>query len=187
MILRTFIIPVLISILLMEPGLILAQSEKQLTLKELCEYSDEIVVGKVVDKISYRSLDGKHVYTNVEIKMEEIIHGKFKKGETLIKKVYGGTIDGKTVYIVGAPNYNVGTSSVFFFAEWKSKNDTSMIIVGNSQGKFDISEDKTGARNIKRTDYNPIIYEENSGRHIDFSSNKTRLEDFKAKIKNYLQ
>lgn len=116
MIFRSFVIQILFFFLFMQFASTIAQGEKQLTLKELCNFSSDIIIGKIIDKQSYRSLDSKHVYTDVKIKMEEIIHGKLRKEETIIMKVYGGNIDGKTVYVVGAPNYNVGTSSLFFLA-----------------------------------------------------------------------
>lgn len=167
---------------------VFAQNE-ELTLKEMCNQSTDIVIAKIVAKNSYYSFDKKDVFTDVTLKVTKKIKGKFKTNEEIKIKTYGGTIDGITTLIVGGPSFQENTSSVYFFEEKKSTKTGKIEnhrIVGFSQGKFDIIEEKN-EKKVKRDSGFTRFVLDDSGESLDFSHGKSfSLDNFIQQITKHL-
>lgn len=168
---------------------IFAQCGEEITLKEMCNQSTDIIIAKIVSKNSYHSFDKKDVFTDVTLKVTKKIKGKFNANENMKIITYGGTIDGITTYVVGAPTFQINTSSILFLAEIKSKTTgkiTNHRIIGSSQGKFDVVDDNNVKKIQRKSDYGTLILDE-SRNNLDLSHGKAiNFDNFIKNITKYL-
>jgi len=110
----------------------------ELTLKDLCEQSSDIIIAEVVSAQSYK--EENRIYTKVELGVIDKIKGRFRKFDKFNLTQYGGTVNGITTIVVGAPNFIVGEKSVLFLLERNSiRGGKNFIVLGLSQGKFNSS------------------------------------------------
>ncbi|MDD5766293.1 MAG: hypothetical protein PHW79_08640 [Candidatus Marinimicrobia bacterium] len=124
-----------------------ASTLSELTLKDLCDNSSDIVIAEVISRVSYLKKDEKRIYTTIKIHITEKLKGEITASEEISLKVIGGSVDGITTLVIGAPSFNVGEKSILFLNKIVAKNgDKNYVVTGLSQGKFNIfsdSESKT--------------------------------------------
>jgi hypothetical protein len=110
-----------------------------LTLKQLCNKSSDIITANVVSINSYGDPQQRWIFTDIELEVNETIKGNLKKQERLTLKLYGGTVNGITITVVGAPRLTVGEHTLLFLKKRQSvKFSRYFTVVGLSQGKFNI-------------------------------------------------
>jgi len=63
----------------------------EFTLTELVEKSSNIIEGKVTNVVSYTQNDGKHIYTDVTLKIRKSIKGELFSGGKVKITQFGGT------------------------------------------------------------------------------------------------
>ena len=121
----------LIILLLLFAGQSSASFIKAFTLEDLCNNSSDIIIASVVSKNSYYNSDKNRIYTDVFLKVEEKIKGNFQKQDLLKLKLYGGTVNGITTFVVGAPQFTIAEKTFLFLNERQSsesKNNYFSII-----------------------------------------------------------
>lgn len=171
---------------------IIAQ-EVPFTLKELCEKSSDIVIGTIKSMNSYTSDNGKHVYTDIDIAIEQKLKGQLSHNSMIKLTMYGGNIDGITTYVVGFPKFYPQMKSFYFLKEEFVEIDylkgpqRVFNIVGLTQGKMDIIDNK-GETIVLRDSVFPLKMEEGSdNRFISLSyNNPTGINEMNFFITNLL-
>jgi hypothetical protein len=118
-------------------------SMKEMSLKEICGYSSDIVVAEVISFNSfYKDESRKQIFSEVSLKIENSIKGESKENDILKMTIPGGQINGIRTFIVGAPAYKTGENTLLFLKKNISENlHVNYLIVGLSQGKYNIIEE----------------------------------------------
>jgi hypothetical protein len=126
-------------------------SMKEMTLKEICNYSTDVVVAEVVSFNSfYRDETKKQIFSEVSLKIENSIKGQTKENEIIKMTVPGGQLNGIRTFIVGGPVYKPGEKTILFLKKTILENvKVNYSIVGLSQGKYNIIEEN-GAKKVFR-------------------------------------
>jgi hypothetical protein len=157
---------ILISFILFFTFSFLIAQDKPLTLKEICNESNNIIIGTPVSMNSYKSNDGRHVYTDIDIAVEKSMKGNLTNQDVIKLTMYGGTIDGNTTYVVGFPRFFLKMRSFFFLKEKtasieKLKGPQRVFVIsGIAQGKIDIIE-KDGKSILSCPNFPSIQLKEN--------------------------
>ena len=161
----------------------------ELSLKDMCQKSSHIVVARTISVNSYLKPGQQRIYTDIVLEVTEKIKGQLQNQESLKLTVYGGTIDGITTLVVGAPTFTVGKQSVLFLLEKKSarSGQNHFTVVGLSQGKFNIfTDNKTNTKKVVRDQLESPLRLEKDGNRLSLTNSQSiTLTDFLNRIKNY--
>ncbi len=160
----------------------------ELSLKDLCMASSDIIIARVVTVKSYLHPVNGEIYSDIQLEVEGTIKGQFQNQDGLELTVYGGTVNGITSFIVGAPQFRIDEQSVFFLSEGPPVDlKRNFSVVGLSQGKFDIFIDKkTGEEKVVRELDLPLQLEKNGPRLSLTTTQAIRLKDFEKYIRERL-
>lgn len=162
----------------------------ELSLKEMCEKSSDIVIAKTISVNSYQTSDQKHIYTDFKLEVIENIKGRFQQKDILKLTLYGGTFNGITAIVFGDPRFSVDEQSMLFLSERQSikTGQNYLIVVGTSQGKFNIITDPiTNAKMVIREQVNiPLQIEKDGGKLPLTNTTPMSLDDFLIHISQYL-
>ena len=185
---KIIVLFIFISILLPIPHSI-STSVKEMSLKDLCKSSNEIVIARVIDLQSYLISDKNRIYTKINIEVEESIKGNLKSKEQFTLSIYGGTMNGITTFVVGGPQFSPGENIILFLKQFKDSIATNkgLFVAGLSQGKFNIIEDeKTKLKMVIRDQCEKLLLSEKDNSTILLTSlNAISLSDFLQYINNY--
>lgn len=106
-------------------------------LDELVAGNERVVVGEVVDAVSYWNEDRTFILTNVRVAPAETIKGKAEGELTLT--LLGGTVGDLTTLIVGGAELVPGRSYVLFLTPKKLPGaGQTLTLPDHSQGAFEI-------------------------------------------------
>jgi hypothetical protein len=83
-----------------------------ITLQELTERSDDVVVGEV--RRASSQWDGGRIVTDYEIDIRAVMRGRTAVGTSLLARLPGGTVGRIGQTIAGVPSPEVGGTYVFF-------------------------------------------------------------------------
>jgi hypothetical protein len=108
-------------------------SVRRLNVDELIAAAQSIIEGSVVSSNTYRSSDGKLIFTSYTINVQENLKGSAH--QTVTVTTIGGRIGNTILHVAGMPVFQPGDRAIFFLEQ--SKSFTT--IVGLNQGKFAIS------------------------------------------------
>ena len=159
----------------------------QLSLEELVRQADIIVLGTCVEKKSDWDIERKRILTDIAIASERC----FKENECppLIRiRQEGGTADGVTMTVTGAPQFELQERVIVFLEKTPS---SYYRVIGMAQGKFTILQgteaDKPQVTRdlrmlmlLRKTDKGTLIEEHNEpGKKVD-------LDTFISEIESYL-
>lgn len=118
-------------------------SLRELNLKQLCGKSDRVACGEVLEMRSYRGpfLNlGEIIFTDVTIRITEVICGKFANGELsegkLTIQVAGGKIGDEFTICANSPRYERGEKVLVFLRPYNGR----LWNTGWSHGKFRLRE-----------------------------------------------
>jgi hypothetical protein len=107
---------------------------QRLTLTEIRERAERIILGVVVSSSTRLTDDGDMVWTDYKVEVEETLQGETDQAfETL--SVAGGSIGGIDVGIAGVPHFKVGSRYVFFLLP---RRNYVVPTVGWGQGIFEV-------------------------------------------------
>lgn len=107
-------------------------------LDELVEGNERVVLGEVVDAISYWNQDGTFILTDVRIAPAETIKGKTEGELTLT--LPGGTVGDLTTLIVGGAELIPGRSYVLFLRPEKLPGaGQGLTLPDHCQGVFEVT------------------------------------------------
>ena len=100
--------------------------------------SESVVRAQVSDVRSERIGRGM-IFTYVTLDVTSTLHGE--AGGQLVVKVPGGTVDGYTIKMEGAPEFQRGSTVVAFIARW---DDGTPMVAGYFQGVSKVVLDSLG-------------------------------------------
>jgi hypothetical protein len=123
----------LISLMLGCLGTLQATSVRRLSFDDLIASAHSIVEGSVVSSNTYRSSDGKLIFTSYTISVQESLKGSTP--QTVTVTTVGGRIGNTILHVAGMPVFQPGDRAILFLEQ--SKSFTT--VVGLNQGKFAIS------------------------------------------------
>ena len=149
-----FNITIIITLLFILNTYNLFPQSKILTLDELCTYSNEIAVAKLIKIDTYFDSDNKRVFTDYTYKVLEKIEGNLSVNDNFIITLYGGKYKGNTTFSPDYPAFTVDQKSLLFLNLSKSQipQIPKYAIVGLKQGKFDILTNSNNEEIIRRGD-----------------------------------
>src|SRR3954471_21975581 len=112
------------------------------TFDELVTEADTIFEGTVTGVRSEWTGQGseRHIVSYVTFKIEDSIKGTLGTEYTI--RMFGGTVDGKTMEVTDAPRFKVNDRDILFVTH----NGTQFIpLVGIMHGRFHVQADENGA------------------------------------------
>jgi hypothetical protein len=107
---------------------------QRLTLDEMIQKSNKIVIGNVTGSSTFWSNNGKLILTSYTIAVDETIKGE--PARTIQVTSIGGQIGNLTLHVAGMPVFEKGESAVVFV----EAAGTFSTVVGLEQGKFTITD-----------------------------------------------
>ena len=114
-----------------------ATTLEHLSFDDMLSKSTSIVRGRIGE--GRGELVGRMIYTRYSVQVTETFKGS--ASTTVDVLVPGGSANGLTQSIAGAPKLSTGSEMVLFL--WRSPKNVNLVI-GMSQGAFDITKDSSG-------------------------------------------
>jgi hypothetical protein len=175
------LLPILMVLLMAAPAF--SVSVIKLTVPQMSNLAQSIVVGKVTEVRSEWNDAHNQIYTYITVKVDETLKGEHQDYVSL--RQLGGIVDDIMADVVGFPKFKVGSEQLLFI---KDNPSGFMPIVGASQGKFDILVDqetgkKTVLNNLVGTD---LVSPETLGQ-AEAVTTMMSLDDMKASIRQTLE
>lgn len=150
--------------------------------KDFLEKSNSIFAGKLVEKKSFRSEDGRFIYTRHVFKVHDSIKGNL--GELFEITEYGGTVGDMTLAVSHNPSYAVGQDYlVFSYLDLERRNRT----LGGPWGQLPVVSDKSGKQAVRLYSSHPlreVLAGEQSGRMHDLRELSGRLREAIKNLSN---
>ena len=163
----------------------------ELSLKDLCSLSSDIIIAKPVSYFTFQSKDTRHIYTKIKFEVSEKIKGRFDKEDTFEMTVYGGTYNGISKIVIDAPTYMIEEESILFLSENKSKEPLRIFltVTGGVQGKYNIYVDeKDGLKKVLREQALIQLPNEESNRCAKINPNQqSTLNEILNQIKKEME
>jgi hypothetical protein len=124
-------------------------------LDELVASNERVVVGEVLDAVSYWNQDRTFILTDVRIAPAETIKGKNERELTVT--LLGGTVGGLTTLIVGGAELLPGRSYVLFLNPEKLPGTRQTLTLrDHSQGAFEVTNRKGELRAVSQAVRHPL-------------------------------
>ncbi|MEA2560031.1 MAG: hypothetical protein QOH06_1535 [Acidobacteriota bacterium] len=124
-------------------------------LDELVAGNQRVVVGEVIDAVSYWNEDKTFILTDVRIAPDETIKGK-PEGELTVT-LLGGKVGDLTTLIVGGAELIPGRSYVLFLNPEKLPGTRRVLTLpDHSQGAFEITAQKGRLRAVSQANRHPL-------------------------------
>lgn len=119
-----------------------AATVQHLSLGELAERSEQVLIGTVIRQESRLERDPVQIFTDTELAVERVLKGPREKGPPLVLTQLGGTAgagtERRTQRIAGYPEFAVGERVLVFL----ERTDTGRLVVtGLAQGKYTLVTD----------------------------------------------
>jgi hypothetical protein len=109
-----------------------ASTVRALSLAELTYKAELIVVGVPFEAQSRRHVDGKLLVTDVGVRVERVLEGGAKPGESLVVTLLGGELDGIALSVPGEATLVLGERALMFLQRAPRSRD--LRVVGMAQG-----------------------------------------------------
>jgi hypothetical protein len=176
--LRSFVPYRSICALLVACGLapLAAATLEKLSLDEMIAQSTSIVRGRIVSATGV--FHGPLIYTHFKIQVTERYKGP--SGGTEEFMVPGGSANGYTQDVAGAPDLSAGRDYVLFL--WKGPSGNTHII-GLTQGVFTLPTDSTGDPTATRILSTELMIDRATGQAVKDDRLSLKLSDLKSRIK----
>jgi hypothetical protein len=124
-------------------------------LDALVTSNQRVIVGEVIDAVSYWNEDKTFILTDVRIAPDETIKGK-AEGE-LIVTLLGGKVGDLTTLIVGGAELVPGRSYVLFLNPEKLPGARqALTLPDHCQGAFEITSKRGGLRAVSQASRHPL-------------------------------
>lgn len=169
---------------------LLGTNQRELSLKELCEKSDNILLTRVLSTKSFLVEKEKRIFTNIEIEIKKAYKGILLPTDKLKFTVIGGTIAGATTFMIGAPSFRIDEESILFLSTvFLASNQKNYVVQGLSQGKFNVNIDPTSKTKVVTREKieTPLRLESDSSTIPLTAMNSISLTTFESLIKQYLK
>jgi hypothetical protein len=109
-----------------------------LSLEQLTARADAILIAVATARKPRRHLDGKMIVTDVDLRVDEVLKGAHKAGQSVRATVLGGALDGVAMQVPGEANFTVGERVLVFLQRAPRSQD--LRVVGMSQGVLPLRE-----------------------------------------------
>ncbi len=165
-----------------------ASTVVEMTLKEMCSESSDILIARVTSVQSYLHQEQNRIFTDIQLEADEVFKGPFQKLGKVVLTMYGGTVNGTTTIVVGAPQFNIDQRSLLFLFETQAPQPRrDLAVIGLSQGKFDIFVDQASAEEkVIRDQINFSLQLEKNGQRLSVTNTQALpLRDLVNHIKTY--
>lgn len=110
-----------------------ATTVRRLSFDDLVRKAEIIVSGQVTDSRTYRSNDGKLIFTSYTVQVAETLKGKTPA--TVTVTTIGGKLGNTVLHVSGMPQFQTGENAVLFLEH----SGAYTTVVGLNQGKFNVS------------------------------------------------
>lgn len=156
----------------------------EISLQQMCVNSGDIIIATPIEKKSYKNPGSNHIFTDVILKIKSTIKGNKQPNELMTMTYYGGTIDDKTTYVIGDPQFRLDEESILFLY----KRNDHYRVYGLAKGKFNIVSDDKSNKKIKPDFMTKELLLETNGAYLSFeeASSTVNLVDFINIIQSYL-
>jgi hypothetical protein len=124
---------------IMAAGPALASTFLKVDIQDLKKTSEAVIRGNVVEVRSFWNAEGTMIFTEAAIDVTERLHGH--PDDLLVVRTVGGTVDGYTVEMEGAPQFREGEQIVAFIARW---DDGVPMVAGYAGGISRVRKDNLG-------------------------------------------
>lgn len=126
-------------------------------LDDLVASHETIVVGEVLDAVSYWNAEGSFILTDYVVKPLDTVKGQPQQELTVT--LMGGTVGDLTSLIVAGAELVPGRSYVLFLnREDLPGNDQALTVKEHCQGAYDIVEAKDGSlRAVSQANQHPLV------------------------------
>jgi hypothetical protein len=152
-------------------------------LDELVASNERVVVGEVVDAISYWNEDKTFILTDVRITPAETIKGKAE--DDLTVTLLGGTIGDLTTLIVGGAELIPGRSYVLFLNPEKLPGaGQALTLPDHCQGAFEVTTRKGELRAVSQANRHPLVPDRSGRADVPGGAEGIRLETLLAGLRN---
>lgn len=118
----------------------------------VCESSD-IVRGTVVEVNSVWEGSPRAIWTYAQIRVDEVLRGDRRVGETIEVKEIGGTVGDYTIVAHQFPTFRTGEETVVMISTWEEEPN-ALRVHGFGRGKFNIVREKDRPARADRSDLN---------------------------------
>lgn len=134
-----------------------ATTLRRMGLEELSRTNDGIVIGRVVDVLSYWNADGTFILSDVRVAPTQVLKGDLPQQE-LSLTVLGGTVGELSTIIVGGSELVIGREYLLFVSPSDLPGATDVLSVrDHCQGTFDVLRGKAGALAISQARHHPLL------------------------------
>lgn len=132
-----------------------------LSVEDLTNLSDDVVIGEVVQTEPYLEPDGQTIFTAVHLEVLESIQGDAQPGDEVTLHHLGGEVDGIALRYAAMPVFHEGETVAVFL---KRLGPETFALVGLGQGKMDVVEENGRFRAVRYLDGLRFINPEFPGR-----------------------
>jgi len=160
-----------------------AVTMRALSLDELVQTSDRVVVATIVSNEGRWDDAGAKIFTYTTIRVDEYIKGDGASGDTLVIVTLGGAVGDKGMHIEGAPIFRPGDKEVLFLYSDAGSSDFG--VRGWNQGRFKVlTHPDTGQEMVVRSLTGTRIVGTAGGKtKSEFSSIRT-LDDLRTAVRS---
>jgi hypothetical protein len=109
-----------------------------LSLEDLTRKAELIVLGVPTEQQARRHLDGKLIVTDVRVRVDDVLKGSAKRGQTVLATVLGGKLDGVALQVPGEAHLPLGQRLLLFLYRAPASGD--LRVVGMSQGVLALTQ-----------------------------------------------
>lgn len=139
-----------------------ATTLRRMGLNDLVASNGTIVVGEVMESVSYWNGNGDFILTDVRIVATEVLKGRLDRNEFTVT-LMGGQVGDTTTLILGTAELIPGRPYVLFLSKDNLPGaDNALTVRDHMQGAFDIRMTKGGLRAVSQAAGNPL-YPDGSG------------------------
>src|SRR5262245_44811998 len=103
--------------------------------KSLTTAADLVLVGRVVGQRAQWTDDRRAIFTDVEVELDGVWRGARRRGEHVVVRHLGGTVDGIGMRTIGEPRFAPRDEVVLFLRRLGPVHH----VVGMAQGKLDVT------------------------------------------------
>ena len=126
-----------------------------LSLKELSQGADSILVGKVLETYSDWGDQGRYIYTYVKFKILNDIKGTQNHDDEVLIRYLGGVVGNKEMSVEGGVRFRTGEKALLFL---EKSHGGFLSVMGLSLGKFRIIYDAFSAQEVVENPSNPQLH-----------------------------
>jgi hypothetical protein len=107
---------------------------RALSLQDLVERADHVVIAVPEEKQSRRHDDGRLIVTDVSLRVKRVLKGDAKVGGVLIATRLGGKLETIALQVPGEATFEIGAEVLVFLRGIGDPADRQLRVVGMSQG-----------------------------------------------------